>query len=108
MPSDPFAGSGGAAAKVALRDQLHTRRNRRSLAEVGECARELATLLLAAPEVRRAATVAAYVSIGNEPGTGLLLDGLEEQLIALVKVRYSLAYETARVDVQGWMAGKQF
>lgn len=78
MPSDPSPGSGGAAAKVALRDQLMTRRNRRSLAEVGLRARELAMVLLAAPEVRRAATVAAYVSIGNEPGTGLLLDGLEE------------------------------
>ncbi len=32
----------------------------------------------------------------------------EEQLIALVKVRYSLPYETARDDVQDWMAGKQF
>ena len=32
----------------------------------------------------------------------------EEQLIALVKVRYSLPYEAARDDVQGWMAGKQF
>src|SRR6476469_2396611 len=78
MPSNPSPGSGSAAAKVALRDQLLTRRNRRSLAEVGLCARELAAHLLAAPEVRRAATVAAYVSIGNEPGTGLLLDGLEE------------------------------
>jgi hypothetical protein len=32
----------------------------------------------------------------------------EEQLIALVKVRSSLPYETARAEVQGWMAGKQF
>jgi hypothetical protein len=32
----------------------------------------------------------------------------EEQLIALVKVRYSLPYETAKADVEGWMAGKQF
>ncbi len=30
------------------------------------------------PEVRRAATVAAYVSVGSEPGTGRLLDGLVE------------------------------
>ena len=77
-PSIPSPGSGSPTAKLALRDQLLTRRNRRSLAEVGACARELAAHLLAAPEVRRAATVAAYVSIGNEPGTGLLLDGLEE------------------------------
>jgi hypothetical protein len=32
----------------------------------------------------------------------------EEQLISLVKVRYSLPYETAKDDVEGWMAGKQF
>jgi 5-formyltetrahydrofolate cyclo-ligase len=30
------------------------------------------------PEVRRAATVAAYVSIGSEPGTGMLLDALTD------------------------------
>ncbi|GAB3777194.1 5-formyltetrahydrofolate cyclo-ligase [Nocardioides ungokensis] len=78
MPSTPSPGSGSPTAKLALRDQLLTRRNRRSLAEVGACARDLAAHLSAAPEVRRAATVAAYVSIGNEPGTGLLLDGLEE------------------------------
>ena len=32
----------------------------------------------------------------------------EEQLITLVKVRYSLPYKKARTDVQGWMSGKQF
>jgi hypothetical protein len=32
----------------------------------------------------------------------------EEQLISLVKVRYSLPYETAKADVDGWMVGKQF
>jgi hypothetical protein len=32
----------------------------------------------------------------------------EGQLIALVKARYGLPYETAKADVQGWMAGKQF
>jgi 5-formyltetrahydrofolate cyclo-ligase len=63
-------------SKLALRDQLTTARNRLDLVEVGTAARELAEVLLAAPEVRRAASVAAYVSIGNEPGTGPLLDGL--------------------------------
>jgi len=63
-------------AKLALRDQLLTARNRLSVADVGAAARELAEVLLAAEEVRRAATVAAYVSIGTEPGTGPLLDGL--------------------------------
>ncbi len=67
---------GGPAAKLALRDQLLTARGRRSLAQVGSEARSLAELLLATPEVRRAATVAAYVALGKEPGTALVLDEL--------------------------------
>lgn len=62
--------------KVALRDQLLTARNRLSLAERSLTATRIAEHLLTLPEVRRAASVAAYVSIGSEPGTGLLLDGL--------------------------------
>jgi hypothetical protein len=31
-----------------------------------------------------------------------------EQAISLVNVRYSLPYETAKADVEGWIAGKQF
>jgi 5-formyltetrahydrofolate cyclo-ligase len=65
-------------AKTALRDQLLTARNRLSLAEVGEAAAAIAGHLLASPDVRRAATVAAYVSIGTEPGTGHLLEALRE------------------------------
>lgn len=79
MPRQPDAGRPGAsaaAAKLALRDQLLTARHRRSLAEVGEAARAVAGHLLATQEVRRAATVAAYVSLGGEPGTGALLDAL--------------------------------
>lgn len=63
-------------AKTALRDQLETARRRRPLAEVGRAGVALADHLLAHSEIRRAATVAAYVSIGHEPGTGALLDGL--------------------------------
>jgi 5-formyltetrahydrofolate cyclo-ligase len=63
-------------SKLALRDQLTTARSRLGVAEVGAAARGLAEVLLGAPEVRRAASVAAYVSIGNEPGTGPLLDAL--------------------------------
>ncbi len=63
-------------AKTALRDRLLTTRHRRSVADVGTAARALAEQLLARPEVRRAASVAAYVSIGGEPGTGPLLDDL--------------------------------
>ena len=69
---------GFAARKTALRDQLVTTRGRRSLLEVSEGARAIARHLVDTPEVRRAATVAAYVSIGTEPGTGPLLDALTE------------------------------
>ena len=64
------------AAKTSLRDQLITARNRRSLAEVSAAGAATAEHLLALAEVRRAASVAAYVSVGREPGTGLLLDAL--------------------------------
>jgi len=63
-------------AKLAVRDRLLTTRRRRSLADVSTAARALAEQLLAVTEVRRAATVAAYVSVAGEPGTGPLLDGL--------------------------------
>ncbi|WP_426242249.1 5-formyltetrahydrofolate cyclo-ligase [Nocardioides sp. LHG3406-4] len=66
------------AAKVALRDQVLAARRRRPLGEAADDAARIARHLLAAPEVRRAATVAAYVGVGREPGTGLLLDALGE------------------------------
>ena len=64
------------AAKTAARDQLLAARRRRPLTEVGTAARAIADHLLATDEVRRAATVAAYVSVGTEPGTTDLLDRL--------------------------------
>jgi len=63
-------------AKTALRDQLLTTRNRRPLLVRSEAARAIARHLTAAPEVRRAATVAAYVAVGSEPGTAALLRAL--------------------------------
>lgn len=66
-------------SKVGARDQLLAGRRRRSLTEVGEAAEAIARHLLASAEVRRAATVAAYVSMGTEPGTGLLLEALAER-----------------------------
>lgn len=68
---DPIDG-----AKLALRDQLVTARGRLPLAELAARSRAVADLLVATTEVRRAATVAAYVSVGREPGTGALLDAL--------------------------------
>lgn len=65
-----------AAAKVATRDQLLAERRRRPLIEVSQAGQALARVVVEAPEVRRAATVACYVSVGTEPGTGVLLDAL--------------------------------
>ena len=64
--------------KTALRDQLLTTRGRRPLVEVGEAARAIAAHAVDLPEVRRAASVAAYVSIGSEPGTTDLISTLSE------------------------------
>ncbi|MGA8256583.1 MAG: 5-formyltetrahydrofolate cyclo-ligase [Nocardioides sp.] len=68
--------SAAAVAKVALRDQLSTGRNRLPVAQIGLFSRAIAGHLMDTPEVQLAATVAAYVSIGTEPGTSWLLDGL--------------------------------
>jgi len=64
------------ARKIALRDQLVTGRRRRPLTEIVADANAIAEHLLAAEEVRRAATVAAYVSVSTEPGTGPVLERL--------------------------------
>lgn len=64
------------AQKVALRDQVLTRRRRHSLLAARDDAEAIAEHLLAAPEVRRAATVATYISLSNEPGTGPLIERL--------------------------------
>lgn len=78
-PRGPDGGSAGASgAKLAVRDQLLTSRRRIPLAALGEAATAIAGHVLALPEVRRAATVGAYVSVGSEPGTGLLLDALHD------------------------------
>lgn len=66
------------AQKVALRDQLLTARRRHPLAAAREDAEAIAAHLLQAPEVRRAATVAIYISLSNEPGTGPLVEQLHE------------------------------
>lgn len=63
-------------SKLSLRDHLVTGRNRVSLPERQDRARAVTAALLAAPEVQRAATVAAYVSMGSEPATGPLLHAL--------------------------------
>ena len=63
-------------AKTALRDQLLAARRQRPLEATAAFAADVSRVALAWEPVRRAATVAAYVSVGSEPGTGLLLDAL--------------------------------
>lgn len=67
---------GGESAKIALRDQLLTTRRRRSLIDRSVASFAISEHVLESPELARAATVAAYVSTGSEPGTGPLLDDL--------------------------------
>ena len=69
-------GPGHSAAKTALRDQVLAARKRRPLEAAAGFAASVADVALAWEPVRHAATVAAYVSVGSEPGTGLLLDAL--------------------------------
>lgn len=64
------------ARKLALRDQIITARGRLGVGDLATRARAACALLLAMPEVRRAATVAGYVSVGREPGTGPVLEAL--------------------------------
>lgn len=66
-------------AKTALRDQVLAARRRRPPLEQVADAERIAAHALAWDVVRRAATVACYVSVGREPGTGLLLDHLLER-----------------------------
>ena len=65
--------AGGRSAKTALRAELLEGRRRRP---AGHGADGIAGVALDWPPVSRAATVAAYVSVGREPGTDPLLDAL--------------------------------
>jgi 5-formyltetrahydrofolate cyclo-ligase len=68
--------AGHSAAKTALRDQVLAARRRRPLGAAADFAAGVADVAMGWDRVRSAATVAAYVSVGSEPGTGLLLDAL--------------------------------
>ena len=74
--SDP---DDAAAQKATLRRRLLAARRRRPPAELIESARAIAGHLLDQPEVAGSGIVAAYVSVGAEPGTGPLLDALSER-----------------------------
>ncbi|WP_329195925.1 MULTISPECIES: 5-formyltetrahydrofolate cyclo-ligase [unclassified Streptomyces] len=64
------------AEKAALRRELLAARRARSAESRRTSARALARSASGLPELAGAATVAAYVSVGTEPGTRELLDAL--------------------------------
>lgn len=68
--------AGHSAAKTALRDQVLAARRRRRLEAGAAFAASVAEVARTWEPVRHAGTVAAYVSVGSEPGTGHLLDAL--------------------------------
>lgn len=69
------AGS-GKAIKRTLRGEILAVRRRLTEDDVQKAAAVLAERALELPELARARTVAAYVSVGTEPGTRALLDAL--------------------------------
>ncbi|MEO3976168.1 5-formyltetrahydrofolate cyclo-ligase [Streptomyces sp. CAU 1734] len=69
----------GKEAKRAIRERLLDARRALSGEEVREAAGAFARQALGLPELSEAATVAAYVSVGREPGTRALLDALRER-----------------------------
>ncbi|WLW54377.1 5-formyltetrahydrofolate cyclo-ligase [Streptomyces sp. YU58] len=70
------AGRPGEPDKRMLRREFLAVRNRLTADDVREAAAALAERALELPELARARTVAAYVSVGSEPGTLALLDAL--------------------------------
>ncbi|GHE54974.1 5-formyltetrahydrofolate cyclo-ligase [Streptomyces griseoaurantiacus] len=69
-------GAGAESAKRGLRRELLAVRRGLTADDVQEAERALAGRAEGLPELAGARTVAAYVSVGREPGTRALLDGL--------------------------------
>lgn len=67
-----------------MRDRLLVRRRGRSPEERRADGAAIAEVLLDAPEVAAASTVAAYVSVGTEPPTDVLLDRLRRHGVAVL------------------------
>ncbi|MDQ4084528.1 MAG: 5-formyltetrahydrofolate cyclo-ligase [Actinomycetota bacterium] len=70
--------------KQEMRDRLLVRRRTRSPESRAEAGTALADMLLAAPEVQAAGTVAAYVSVGTEPPTDVLLQRLRRHGVGVL------------------------
>ncbi|MCZ4118479.1 5-formyltetrahydrofolate cyclo-ligase [Streptomyces sp. H39-S7] len=68
--------SDGHGTKATLRAELLRRRRGLTPQELATAARALAERVADLPEIRTADTVAAYVSMGTEPGTREVIDAL--------------------------------
>lgn len=79
QPSDSSRAAGLRERKRALRGLLSAARRGLSSVQRADAARELVRHALELPELAGAGTVAAYVSVGGEPGTGPLLEALRER-----------------------------
>lgn len=64
--------------KKVVRRELAGRRRALSPTQLRQSAEQLRDVVLGLPEIRSAATVACYVSVGDEPGTGPLLEALRD------------------------------
>lgn len=71
--------SGVAEAKKALRRRVRETRSALDARDLAQTARALRDVLLVTPEVAWARRVAAYVSVGREPGTGPLIEELSDR-----------------------------
>lgn len=76
MTSDAGSAAAPAGAKRALRARLLAGRALLTPGQLDAAAEALRDAALAEPAIASAATVAAYVSLGSEPGTGPLLAAL--------------------------------
>ncbi|MGW0556077.1 5-formyltetrahydrofolate cyclo-ligase [Streptomyces sp. NPDC002926] len=76
--------SGDLSRKSAVRRELLDARSLLSTEDVQEAAAVLARQALNLPELTEAGTVAAYVSVGREPGTRALLEALRERGVRLL------------------------
>ncbi|MFJ8465600.1 5-formyltetrahydrofolate cyclo-ligase [Streptomyces swartbergensis] len=77
-------GRPGEPDKRSLRRDLLAMRNRLTADDLRETSAALAGRALELPELARAGTVAAYVSVGSEPGTLTLLDALRARGVRIL------------------------
>ncbi|MFF7360827.1 5-formyltetrahydrofolate cyclo-ligase [Streptomyces sp. NPDC008125] len=86
QPSDAPSGppADAASLKASLRRELLAARAELTAEELADSAAALARTALTLPELTGARTVAAYVSVGREPGTRALLDALRARRVRVL------------------------